>query len=80
MGLYKIVKSGNENYESDNDIDGIDDGTISVTLDLTKTASTGNDFNEKPQEPLPVRLKNIHLTSKGNQQYNLSWEAASEIN
>lgn len=80
MGPYKIVKSPSVDYESDNDIDGVDDGTISVLLDLTGPASKDNDFYEKPLAPLPVRLSSVNLSSLGNQKYNLAWTAATEIN
>lgn len=80
MGPYKIVKSGKENYDSDNDIDGVDDGIISVMLDLRIAESLGNDFYEKPQAPLPVKLSDVNLSTLGKQKYNLSWDAATEIN
>lgn len=80
MGPYKIVKSDQENYDSDNDIDGVDDGIISVVLELARTESTGNDFYEKPQAPLPVKLSKVNLASLGNRKYNISWKAATEIN
>jgi hypothetical protein len=80
MGPYKIVKSPSVDYESDNDIDGVDDGTISVLLDLTGPASKDNDFYEKPVSPLPVKLSSVNLYSLGNQKYKLHWTAATETN
>lgn len=80
MGKYKVIELDDPAYDSDNDIDGINDNTIEVTLNIEKSISIGNDFYEILKSPLPVKLTNMEVVSLKGNQYQIRWQVATELN
>lgn len=80
MGKYKVIELDDPAYDSDNDIDGINDNTIEVTLNIEKPISIDNDFYETLKSPLPVKLTNMEVVSLKGNQYQIRWQVASELN
>lgn len=80
MGKYKVIEVAKSGFDSDNDIDGVDDYTIFVELDLNQPESHGNDFYETPQTPLPVQLMDMQVTHLKDALYQVAWKVAVETN
>ena len=80
MGKYKVIQVDNEGFESDNDIDGMDDNIIFAELSLINPFSIDNDFYETPFTPLPVRLTDMDVKHLRDAVYQVHWKVQAEIN
>lgn len=80
FGKYKIKQVNPPGYDSENDVDGVNDEEISVNLHVNAPFSTGNDFYEKISSPLPVRFGGMSLHRTQRDKVNVSWKTLGEQN
>lgn len=80
MGTYTIVQTNPNGYDSSRDIDGDNDNMIITLLDLVTPSSSGNDFYEILQHPLPVKLLSFEANITNDHEIVADWKVGEEIN
>lgn len=80
FGKYIVLQQNPAGYDSENDIDGVNDNRIETSVHVMAPFSDGNDFYEKLASPLPVRFGSMRLKRTSDATVNVIWNTLGEQN